>query len=387
MSLRDLPDAGYAFVPGVFQYSAGVRALAGFRIERVRFARLLPLRDGFARIAAWLHAAKRPLTAFCACELRSPAPFTEDRFHAFNRDYADVLREWGLLETGANPVARSNVCPEIDPPAEPGFHAFCYAVPDGTPQGDARPAFVVAGSGEVTEGQATYRDHVVAPGDTSAAGMRAKARFVLAEMQRRMAALGATWADTTGVQSLHRVRHPSVSGRRDRTARRRGARPDLALRPPADRRAGFRDGLPRGGNRTGGGAVARCRVGVPNGARAKPCHSGAQRSDRRDRRNPKRLGWHPRPSPFQVVDRLEVHPVLRRGAERLAEPDRHLRTDRALAVHDPGDGIVRHMDVLGELAGTQTQNLKLVPKETAGMDRGKVVDRVSHRTGPLGGSP
>jgi len=196
MSLRDLPAGGYAFVPAVMQYSAGVHALPGFRIERVRFASLLKLRDGFTRIATLLRAAGRPLTAFCACELRSPAPFTEAGFRAFNQDYTGVLREWGLLESGANPVARSNVCPEVDPPAEPSFHAFCYAVPDDSDV----PSFVVAGSGEVPEGKANYHEHIVAPGDTSVDGMRAKARFVLGEMERRMAAVGGGWSSATGVQ-------------------------------------------------------------------------------------------------------------------------------------------------------------------------------------------
>jgi len=196
MTTIDLPGGGYAFVPGVFQYSAGVRALPGFRIQRVRLARPLPLHAGFDRIAALLHAAGRPLTAFCACELRSPAPFTEAGFRAFNQDYAGVLQDWGLLATGANPVARSNVCPEIDPPPVPSFHAVCYTIPDAA----AAPSFVVAGSGEVPEGQPTYHNHVIAPGDTSPAGMRAKARFVLAEMERRMAALGADWPSATDVQ-------------------------------------------------------------------------------------------------------------------------------------------------------------------------------------------
>ena len=34
------PEAGFRFVPGVFQYSAGVAALPGFRLERARFADL-----------------------------------------------------------------------------------------------------------------------------------------------------------------------------------------------------------------------------------------------------------------------------------------------------------------------------------------------------------
>jgi hypothetical protein len=193
----DLPAAGYRFIPAVFQYSAGVAALPGFRIERVRFAEPIALAEGWRRIAALLEAAGRPRTAFCACELRSPAPFTEAGFVAFNRGYAAVLGDWGVLHEGRNPVARSNVCPELAPPAEPGFHAFCYTVPDAA----AAPSFVVAGSGEAEEGHANYRDHITARGDLSPAGLRAKARFVLGEMERRMAALGADWHATTAVQA------------------------------------------------------------------------------------------------------------------------------------------------------------------------------------------
>jgi hypothetical protein len=189
--------AGFRFVPGVFQYSAGVAALPGFRIERVRFEEPVPMAEGWRRIAAWLDAAGRPRNAFCACELRSPAPFTEAGFRSFNTAYAAVLGEWGVLRDGGlNPVARSNVCPEIAPPVEPGFHAFCYTVPAA----DAAPSFVVAGSGEAEEGHANYRDHTVALGDTSAAGLRSKARWVLGEMERRMGALGGGWQGTTGVQ-------------------------------------------------------------------------------------------------------------------------------------------------------------------------------------------
>jgi hypothetical protein len=69
-------NSGYRFMPGVSQYSCGIAALAGFTIERVRFADPVPLKAGFERIAKILKAAGRPLTAFGACELRSPAPFT-----------------------------------------------------------------------------------------------------------------------------------------------------------------------------------------------------------------------------------------------------------------------------------------------------------------------
>ncbi|MCO6416415.1 hypothetical protein JYK14_09575 [Siccirubricoccus sp. KC 17139] len=193
---RDRPEDGYRFIPAVFQYSAGVAALPGFRIERVRFTEPVPMAAGFARIAAYLQSLGRPLTAFCACELRSPGQFTEEGFRQFNLGYAKVLGEWGILEGSVNPVARSNVCPELMPPAEPGFHAFSYTVPEA----GAAPSFVNAGSGESTEGKGSYEEQTIALGDLSPAGLRRKAEFVLGEMERRMAALGGGWASATGVQ-------------------------------------------------------------------------------------------------------------------------------------------------------------------------------------------
>lgn len=197
MSTIDNAEAGYRFIPAVMQYSGGVAALPGFRLERVRFANPLPMAEGWRRIAAHLAAIGRPRTAFAACELRSPAPFTEDGFRVFNTGYARVLDEWGILRDGHNPVARSNVCPRGAPPAEPAFHAFCYTVPDA----DAAPSFVVAGSGESVEGAGTYRENTVAYGDTSPEGMLKKGRHVLGEMERRMALLGFGWGATTGVQA------------------------------------------------------------------------------------------------------------------------------------------------------------------------------------------
>jgi hypothetical protein len=174
----------------------------------MRFADPVPLAEGFARIAAVLDAAGRPRQAFCACELRSPEPFTEAGFRAFNEIYAGTLRDWGIFLGETNPVARSNVCPELGKPAEPSFHAFCFTVPDA----HAAPSFAVAGSGEAREGQGNYRDNTVALGDTSPAGLLAKARYVLDEMERRMGALGFGWKDTTAAQvySVHDI-HPFLA--------------------------------------------------------------------------------------------------------------------------------------------------------------------------------
>src|SRR5437867_9506194 len=120
---------GYRFIPFQFQYSGGVAALPGFRIERARFRRPVPLAQGFDAVEAHLAALGRPPTAFCACELRSPAQFTDSGFIAFNRIYVERLAQWGIFRDEVNPVARSNVCPEIDPPPTPSFYAFSYTVP------------------------------------------------------------------------------------------------------------------------------------------------------------------------------------------------------------------------------------------------------------------
>jgi hypothetical protein len=206
--VRVFAAGGYRFIDAVFQYSGGVAAQPGHRIVRTRLARPLPLREGFRAIEETLRAAGRPLAAFCACELRSPAPFSEAGFREFNELYAAQLRHWGLYDGTSNPVARSNVCPAIDPPHEPSLYAFAYTE---LHDGDSR-TFVVAGSGEAPEGKANYRDFIVRRGDASAAGLREKARFVLGVMEGRLSALGFSWADTTAAQvyTVHDL-HPFLA--------------------------------------------------------------------------------------------------------------------------------------------------------------------------------
>jgi hypothetical protein len=228
--VQSFAPGGYRFITHAFQYSGGVAAEPGFRIERARFATPVPLADGFDAIEMHLSRLGRPPTAFCACELRSPAQFTDAGFVAFNRHYVQRLETWGIFRDDVNPVARSNVCPEIDPPATPSFYAFSYTVPSDT---DDAPGFVCAGSGEAREGGASYAERVVRLGDHSPDGMREKARFVLGEMERRMAALGFGWADVTATQvyTVYDI-HPFLA---DVVVRRGAARGGLTwhfARPP-----------------------------------------------------------------------------------------------------------------------------------------------------------
>ena len=189
---------GYRYIRGPFQYSAGVAALPGFALQRVRFASPVPVAQGFAHIESHLNSIGRPLTAFCACELRSPAPFTEQGFIDFNKIYVGTLEKWGIYHDEDNPVARSNVCPEGRGPAEPSFEAFTYTVP--VAQDPGWPQFVIAGSGESQEGAGSYAEKTIRYGDTTADGMREKARHVLAVMEQRLEALGVAWSDAIATQ-------------------------------------------------------------------------------------------------------------------------------------------------------------------------------------------
>ena len=103
------------------------------------------------------------MTSFCACELRSPAAFTEDGFRAFNQHYVKTLAEWGLFDGTTNPVARSNVCPEIDPPGAAVI--LCLLLhPTESTIGECRPSSSpaapkrVAAAGSYPERIVRYRD-------------------------------------------------------------------------------------------------------------------------------------------------------------------------------------------------------------------------------------
>lgn len=194
-TLLPFPDGGYAFIEGGLPYCQGVRAREGYAIERVRFTQPVPVEQGFSAIEAHLASVGRPRTALCAVELRSPKPFSMSGFAGFNEGYVAVLKQWGLYRDGLNPVARSNVAPEIAPPAEPSFYAFCYTVAARS----TSASFVVSGSGE-WPGGGRFPEDIVARGDVTPAGLAAKAEWVLKAMDRRLSELGASWANVTAAQ-------------------------------------------------------------------------------------------------------------------------------------------------------------------------------------------
>src|ERR1700676_4032176 len=223
----------YRFIPGVFQYSGGAAASPGYEVERVRFDKMPPLAEGFALIRNYIEAAGRPLTSFCACELRSPAAFTDEGFRAFNQHYVKTLAEWGIFDGTTNPVARSNVCPEVDPPAEPSFYAFSFTRPSQGNGAETTPSFVIAGGAESRGGSGSYPERIVRYRDLSPDGLKEKVGFTVREMESRLAALGFGWKDTTAVQAytVHDF-HPVIV---DELVRRGAMRSGLTwhfARPP-----------------------------------------------------------------------------------------------------------------------------------------------------------
>jgi hypothetical protein len=194
----------YSFLKGIAPYSAGVVAEAGFEVIHVVLSRYVPLRAGFDVVAAHLKKAERPLQALCGMELRSPKPFSFTGFNQFNAGYVDFLRNWDILLDDMNPVARTNIAPELNPPEQPSLYGFSYTVPSKA----ARKTFLVAGAGELPEGSLDPHD-VVRRGESGAAAIREKARFVMGLMAARLKGLGVGWNDVTrsDIYTVHDI-HP-----------------------------------------------------------------------------------------------------------------------------------------------------------------------------------
>ena len=193
---------GYSFLKGIAPYSAGAVASPGFQIERARLSKPLSIAAAFERLDAHLKTIALPAHALCGMELRSPRPFTFQGFNDFNAGYVTYLEKRGLPVNGLNPVARTNVAPEIGGPAEPVVYAFSYTVPT---QQTAR-TFVVAGAGELPEGSLDPHD-VVRRGESSLAALTEKTRFVLGLMEARLHGLKARWDEVNAVNvyTVHNI--------------------------------------------------------------------------------------------------------------------------------------------------------------------------------------
>jgi hypothetical protein len=194
--LVENPRGNYSFLPAIGAFSSGAVAMPGYEVVRVVLAAPVPYRSGLAGIDRFLLAQGRPPQALCGIELRSPRPMTFEEFAAFNREYFAELKQRDIAVDGVNPVARTNVVPALEPPAEGSLYAFSYT----TPAQNSPLTFVVAGGGDrVVKGEKPESSDMIRHGDVSAEGMQEKVSFVLGLMEKRLAALGATWQQVTAV--------------------------------------------------------------------------------------------------------------------------------------------------------------------------------------------
>ena len=193
--ILEYPQGGYRFIKGSMAYSLGVAALPGYRLERVRFEKLVPLDEAFARVANFLEEAKRPPVALAACELRSPHQFTEAGFGKFNDRYFKILGSIGISSfVDTNPISRTNVCPSDQTLTDTCMYAFSYAVEDP----HARPCFVIAGTVDLRAGDRPLQELIVAPNEIDLAGIAKKASFALDDLETRLSLFGFDWSNTTG---------------------------------------------------------------------------------------------------------------------------------------------------------------------------------------------
>ena len=108
-----------------------------------------------------------------------------------------TLERWGLYRDGVNPVARTNVCPVYGTPES----RRCARSRTPCRRDRERGGFISSGGAEAKErGQTTYAGNIVREGETSPDALREKARFVIAEMESRITALGYGWPDATSTQ-------------------------------------------------------------------------------------------------------------------------------------------------------------------------------------------
>ena len=119
-------------------------------------------------------------------------------FANFNQHYVKTLAEWGLFDGTTNPVARSNVCPEIDPPAEPSFYAFSFTRPSAEHGADLRDR---RQRRSARRRRQLCRAHRALPRPQPGGHQGEGPLYVVGAMESRMAEFGFGWKDTTAAQA------------------------------------------------------------------------------------------------------------------------------------------------------------------------------------------
>lgn len=196
MQLIDNIQGNYKFLTGIAPYSSGVVAMPGYEIIHATFHNPLPYQDGFVAIEQHLAKQGRSRQALCAIVLRSPKPVPFDGFADFNAKYQAILTDWDLLVDTYNPIARTNVAPEVQAPDQVVLYGFSYTMP--LDDDEAQPTFIVAGAGDLVKGNLS-QDSVIRANETSVDAIQEKAAYVMSMMQARLTGLQVDWSGVTMV--------------------------------------------------------------------------------------------------------------------------------------------------------------------------------------------
>lgn len=198
----------YSFIRGGGPFSSGCSAQPGFEIVHAAILPFVPLAQGFELVERHLKEIRRPIDALCGMHLRIPQALTPRGFDEFNRPYIERLQSWGLEADGANPIARTNVALEVNQVSEAMLAGFYYT--DRSNSG--APTFVLSGAAEMRPGAGGKRE-LVAPGDTSAEGIRRKLECVIEVLTGHLRELRLGWdlATTVNLYTVHEVHHTLAS--------------------------------------------------------------------------------------------------------------------------------------------------------------------------------
>ena len=193
--VRTIDRGEYRYIPGPFQYSAGVAA----HPDTPSSASVLPIRFPLPRASG----GSRP-----SCAMRPPADgvlrlrtavsraIHRRRLHCLQPRICRHTRSLGDFRRQSQPGRPQQRMPGDRPARDPELpclllrHPGCWA----------GRSFVCAGSGEAREGSGPYRDKTIRHGETTPDAIAEKARFVLEVMEQRMAGLEGGWSSATGVQ-------------------------------------------------------------------------------------------------------------------------------------------------------------------------------------------
>lgn len=181
-SVRVLP-AGGAFCGGTIPTE-------GYEIVHALLAEWVPLAEAWSLVERHLRSIGRPVQALCGMELRSPEQLTLDGFRAFNAPYIAELRKRELVLGNYSAVCRTNVVPATNPPKTPMLHAFSYSQPTQS----TMKTFCISGAADLDS-----RGDIVAPGNTSPAGMRERLTHCVEAIGERLAQLELDWKEVTHI--------------------------------------------------------------------------------------------------------------------------------------------------------------------------------------------